>query len=335
MRRRPSRLVLFPALLAGVGASFCAATSAPAQEAEERPEYRSNRPYGQADDRPRAAASVAAEDDAPVYRSNRPYASDIAAADPKDSPWGVTGGVDVRDNYFFRGYNLAPGLNVQPYFDVLYTVYQKGEFAVTPHIGTWLNFTEDQGTEDPTHWGEVDLNLGVAVDWGDFTFDFQYFFYDSPNNTFLQSEEIGVDVTYDDSRFWKTGPIAALNPSVAFFHEFHDRNDDESDAYVGLGLEPELRSFDLGRVPVTVSFPLTLGGSYNGYYFNSDNEVDQLGFWSAGVKFGFDLPQPENSPRWRVEAEATYIRLMADSVENANGGDRDDIAIRAGLTFEL
>ena len=28
MRRRPSRLVLFPALLAGVGASFCAATSA-------------------------------------------------------------------------------------------------------------------------------------------------------------------------------------------------------------------------------------------------------------------------------------------------------------------
>ena len=334
MRRRPSRLVLFPALLAGVGASFCAATSARAQEPDERPEYRSDRPYGRADDRPRAAATVA-DEETPVYRTNRPYASEVEAAQPKYSPWGFTGGVDVRDNYFFRGYNLAPGLNVQPYFDVLYTVYEKGDFAVTPHVGAWFNFTEDQGPEDPTHWQEFDAIVGVAVDWHDFTFDFQWFMFDSPNEEFERSEEVGVDVTYDDSRFWKGGALAALNPSVAFFHEYYDQNDNESDAYVGLGLEPELRPFEIGPVPVTTSFPLTVGGSYNGYFFNSDNEVDQLGFWSAGVKFGFDLPRPENSPQWRIEAEATYIKLMSDSTENANGGDSDDIAIRVGLTFEL
>ena len=338
MRRRPSRLVLFPALLAGVGASFCAATSAPAQEADPRPEYRSNRPYGQAadrpDDRPRTPATLTGEE-AAVYRSSRPYASDLAAQDPEESPWGLIGGVDFRDNYFFRGYNFAPGLNVQPYFDVLYTVYEKGDFAVTPHVGAWFNFTEDQGPEDPTHWQEFDAIVGVAVDWHDFTFDFQWVLYAYPNDEFERSEEIGVDVTYDDSRFWKGGAIAALNPSVAFFHEYYDQNDSESDAYVGLGLEPELRPFEVGPVPVTVSFPLTVGGSYNGYYFNSDNEVDQLGFWSTGVKFGFDLPRARNALQWRVEAEVTYIRLMADSVENANGGDRDDIAVRVGLAFKL
>ena len=307
MRRRPRRLVLFPALLAGLGAPLCAATSAGAQEVA-RP---------------------------PVYRSNNPYASDVAAQQPQDSRFGVTGGVDFRDQYFFRGYEFSTGLSVQPYFDVMYTVYKDENLSVTPHAGAWFNFTEEQGEENPVHWQEFDANVGIAVEVAHFTLDFQWMLYTSPNETFQRSEEIGVEVAYDDSRFWPDGPVAALNPSVSFFHEYYDQNDSESDAYVGLGLEPELRTFQVGPLPVTVSFPLTFGGSYNGYYFNDENQVDQAGFWSAGVKAGFDLPRGEYGPQWRIEAEATYIRLLADSVERANGGDRDDIALRVGITFEL
>jgi hypothetical protein len=307
MRRRPRRLIV-SALLTGLSAAPGLAPDAGAQEVVETP----------------------------VYRSNRPYRSDVEAARAKESAFKLTGGVDWRDQYFFRGYNYASsGVILQPYFTALYTVYRDEHIAITPHAGAWFNFTEVKGPEDPVHWNEVDLIGGVAVECADFTFDFQWVLYKSPSERFQRSEEIGVDITYDDSRFWpKSSAIVALNPSVAFFHEYYDKNDSESDAYVGIGLEPELRPFDLGR-PVTISFPLTFGSSYNGYYYNDQGQVDLAGFWSVGVKAGCDLPNTSDSQKWRVEAEVNYLRLLADSVENANGGDSDDIVFRIGLTFEM
>lgn len=307
MRRRPRRR-LFSALFTAIGAAGCLAPRAAAQEVVEQPQY----------------------------RSNRPYQSEIDAARPADPAFQITGGVDFRDQYFFRGYNLSTGFTVQPYFDVLYTVYEDENLAVTPHAGLWFSFSEDKGPEVPEHWTEFDANVGVAVAWDRFTFDFQWFLFTSPNEVFERSEEIGVDVAYDDSPLWPRGSaIAALNPSLSFYHEYYDQNDSESDAYVGLALEPELRSFDLGRVPVTVSFPLTFGGSYNGYYFNDDGETDQAGFWSAGVKAAFDLPNAADAPGWKIEAEVNYIRLLADSVERANGRDGDDITVRLGFTYSI
>ena len=309
MRRRPRRLLaaaLFSAL--GAGAPFA----------------------------PTAAAQEVA--DAPQYRSNRPYQSDLdaAAADGSDDPFHVRGGVDVRDQYFFRGYNFASsGVIVQPYFDLLYTVYRDGDFAVTPHAGAWFNFTEEKGPETPKNFNEFDAFVGVAVEWHQLTLDFQWVMYKSPSEVFERSEEVGVNVRYDDAALWPRDAVfAGLNPSLAFFHEYYDKNDSESDAYVGFGLEPELHPFGVGRLPVTVSFPLTFGGSYNGYYYDDRGGADPAGFWSAGVKAGFDLPGGK-STKCRIEAEVLYIKLLADSVERANGGDGDDVTLRLGFTFEL
>lgn len=307
MRRRPRRRLL-SALFTAIGAGSCLAPPATAQEVVE----------------------------APQYRSNRPYASDLEAAQPADPAFKVAGGVDVRDQYFFRGYNQSNGFILQPYFDLLYTVYEGEDFAVTPHAGAWFNLTEQKGPEVPEHWNEFDAIVGVAVDWRQFTFDFRWQLFTSPSEEFQRSEEVGVDVAFDDSALWPRGSFfAALNPSAAFFHEYYDQNDSESDAYVGFALEPELQPMRLGRVPVTVSFPLTFGGSYNGYYFNDNGEVDQAGFWSAGVKATFDLPNAADALDWQLEAEVNYIRLLADSVERANGGDSDDVMVRVGVTFGL
>jgi hypothetical protein len=307
MRRRPRRL-LATALFSALGAGTCFPATAAAQEVA----------------------------DAPQYRSNRPYQSDVDAANPEGGPFQVTGGVDVRDHYFFRGYNQnSSGVIVQPYFDLLYTVYEKGDFAVTPHVGAWFNLTEEKGPETPKNWNEFDAIVGVAVDWQQFTFDFQWVMFDSPNEAFERSEEVGVNVTYDDSALWPRDFVfAAINPSVAFFHEYYDKNDSESDMYFGIGLEPQLHPFDVGRLPVTVSFPLTFGGSYNGYFYDDGGGADAAGFWSAGVKAGFDLPT-HNSTNCRIEAEVTYIRLLADSVERANGDDNDDVTLRLGFSFAL
>lgn len=307
MRRRPRRRLL-SALFTAIGAGSCLAPPAAAQEVVEVPQY----------------------------RSSRPYQSDIEAAQPADPALRVTGGVDVRDQYFFRGYNQSNGFILQPYFDVLYTVYEDENLAVTPHVGAWFNLTEQKGPEVPEHWNEFDALVGIAVDWQQFTFDFRWQLFTSPSEEFERSEEIGVEIAYDDRLLWPRGSaIAALNPSVAFFHEYYDQNDSESDAYVGFALEPELQPAALGRVPVTVSFPLTFGGSYNGYYFNDQGQVDQAGFWSAGVKAAFDLSKLNNVPDCIIEAEVNYIRLLADSVERANGRDSDDIMLRVGVVFGL
>ena len=305
MRRRPRRL-LRSALFTALGAGTCFATPALAQEVVDTPQYRSNRPY--------AADQPTREDEGRLH---------------------VTGGVDLRDQYFFRGYNLATGVAIQPYFDVLYTVYEEGSFSVTPHVGAWFDFTEEKGPENPKNWNEFDALVGVAVGWERFVLDFQWVLYTSPSEAFERSEEIGVDITFDDSNLWLRGtPFVALNPSVAFYHEYYDKNDSESDAYFGLGIEPELRPVDVGPLPITFSFPLTYGGSYNGYYFDDQGGADPSGYWSAGVKAHFDLPG-KNPNRYAIEAEVTYIRLLADSVERANGGDNDDITLRLGFTFAL
>jgi hypothetical protein len=307
MRRRPRRF-LATALCSALGAAASFAPTASAQEVADTPEY----------------------------RSNRPYQSEVDAAKSEGGPFDVRGGIDVRDQYFYRGYNYASsGVILQPYFDLLYTVYEDEHLKVTPHVGAWFSFTEQKGPETPKNWQEFDALLGVAVEWQRLTMDFQWVLYTSPNEAFERSEEVGVNVRYDDGGLWGRGGVfAAINPSLSFFHEYYDKNDSESDAYVGLGLEPELHPFHVGRLPVTVSFPLVFGGSYNGYFYDDSGGADPAGFWSAGIKAGFDLPQ-RGSANCRIEAEVTYIRLLADSVERANGDDNDDVTLRLGFTFDL
>ena len=89
-------------------------------------------------------------DDTPRNRSSRPYQSEVEAANPGPSNFHVAGGVDVRDQYFFRGYNRSSsGVIIQPYFDLGYTVYRDENLAITPHAGAWFNFAEDSGLGKP------------------------------------------------------------------------------------------------------------------------------------------------------------------------------------------
>jgi hypothetical protein len=307
MRRRPHRLLL-PALLSGLGAGIFFAPQ------------------------PAAAQEVV---DPPVYRSSKPYASDVEAANPEPAPFFITGGLDLRDKYFFRGYvRASSGVVLQPYFTANYTIFEDDHLRITPHAGAFFSLTEDKGPETPKHWNEFRGDLGVAFECQDFTFDVQWLLITSPSEEFRRSEEIGIDIHYNDRALWgRSGPIAALNPTVTFFHEYYDKNDGESDAFVGFTLEPELRPFDVAGCPVTVSFPLAFGGSYNGYYYTDEGKTDQAGYWTAGIKAACELPGARGPSGWRVEAEVDYIRLMADSVEFANGGDSDDVMLRVGVVY--
>jgi hypothetical protein len=321
--QRQRRLLGF-AVLAGLGLAWAAgpASAQPAPFSEEPTQYRSNRPYQSEVEREERRREEAA--------GVRPY-----------SPLSVSGGVDFRDHYFFRGYNyVSSGLSAQPYLVAGYTVHRDPNLVVTPHAGVWADFTEQENVNQVqerqtlAHVHEVRGDFGVAVAVNKFTFDLQYVYYTSPAEVFDDTQEVGADVRYDDRYCWRDQPLlSGLNPSLSIFRELQDDRDDDLNTFVGVGLEPALKTFEAGGVPITVSFPVTVGGSWDGYYKDADGHNATFGYWEAGVRAALPLGRSAFGMNWSVDAEVDYISLMARSARAANGFDRDDVVFRLGLAF--
>ena len=347
MKRQRRLLAL--AALAGFGLAGAAAPAGaqPAPFSDEPTRYRSNKPYQAEVERTERRRR---NEEADAREQARPVRRDVAR-DPVRTPWldpsreytgdesplAVTGGVDFRDNYFFRGYNRTSGLQAQPYLQAGYTVHRDRDFSITPHAQAWLNVTEEQGANPPAHFNEFRGHAGVAVQTGNWVLDFQYVYYTSPGDAFDGDvHEVGVDVRYDDGDAWRGDrcPITGLNPSLALFYEAKDDRDDDYNTFVGAGLEPALRPFMAGSVPITVSFPVSVGGSYDGYYQGADGHNANFGYWEAGVRAALPLGgRSALGLAWSLDAEVNYVNLMARSAREANGFDDSDVVFRIGLTF--
>lgn len=336
--------LLMAAVLAALGLAS-AAVAQPQPFSEEPTQHRSSRPYRSdaerdeplrdADGRDgRTADTVGGDAGRGIARDGAGEA--VLNAEAEAGPFSFTGGVDFRSQYFFRGYNfVSSGVIAQPYANLGYTIFENDQVKITPHAGVWMDFTEQKSPQPPQQFHEFDAIFGVAVGLGDLTLDFQYVYYGYPGDALGETHEIGVNATYDDGRFWERrgAPVTALNPSMALFYEAKDNNDDDYNTYVALGLEPALHECHVGRVPVKVSFPLVLGGSYDGYYQDDDGHNATLGYWMAGIKASIPLPRSGYAMRWTLDAEVDYVRLLADSAEAANGNDADDVVFRLGLSF--
>jgi hypothetical protein len=317
-RRLLARRLLGLAALAGLALASAPrrAGAQPAPFSEEPTQYRSNKPYQSEVEREQRQR----EEEAGI----RPY-----------SPLTVTGGVDFRNQYFFRGYNyVSSGLIAQPYVVAGYTVYKDQNLAVTPHGGVWLDLTEQEAPDPPVHVMELRGDGGVAVGVNKFVFDFQYVYYMSPGNAFGETQEVGVDVRYDDRDCWRNRPVlSGLNPTFSFFRQLKDHRDHDLNTFLGVGLEPALKSFEAGHLPITVSFPVTVGGSYDGYYKDAQGHNATFGYWEAGVRAALPLGRSVFGMSWSLDGEVDYVRLMARSARAANGFDRDDVVFRIGLAF--
>jgi hypothetical protein len=312
------RRLLGLAVFAGLGLASAAgpAGAQPAPFSEEPTQYRSNKPY-----------------QSEVEREQRQR--DEEAGILPYSPLLVTGGIDFRNQYFFRGYNfVSSGLIAQPYLVAGYTVYNDQGLAVTPHGGAWVDLTEQESPDPPVHIRELRGHGGVAVEAGNLMLDFRYVYYTSPGDAFADSSEVGVDVLYDDSDCWRDKPVlSGLNPTFSLFRELTDDRDHDLNTYLGVGLEPALKTFEAAKLPITVSFPVTVGGSYDGYYKDADGHNAPFGYWQAGVRAALPLGRSVYGMSWSVDAEVDYIRLMARSTRAANGFDRDDVVFRIGFAF--
>jgi len=254
-----------------------------------------------------------------------------------EKPWTVGITVDFPTQYFYRGYNVvSKGWIAQPAIDFSYTVFDANGLTITPHVAGWFNLTEEKGPNSPQHLAEADLFTGVALAYANFELLADYNFQGYPSRFGIdegsgQVQEVELVLSYDDSSHWPdASPIAAINPYIGYYREVEDRNDDDLNAYVELGVEPTLRDFSLGRRAVTVSFPLTVGLSADSYYRNAAGGNETLGYYLAGVKASVALDE-----RWTIVGEVDYVRLEATSVLDANGGDGDEVIGRLGINLSL
>ncbi len=246
------------------------------------------------------------------------------------SSWSFDAGSDFTTAYFFRGFRQQDeGFISQPYGNVYYQLND----SVKLWAGVWGSFHDQKqpGAIRSKHFYEFDASAGVEVATGPLTTGVTFIYFNSPSNAFDDIHEIEVKFSLDDSKFSKSiGLPFALNPSFAINMETRDNGGTE-DVYAQAGIEPSFEG-KIGQVPVTVSFPVTFGLSFDDYYTSRTLDNDFLGYISAGMSASTPIPMPLPG-EWTLSASVQYLYLDSFSVRtvNRNNGDSSEVIGTLGI----
>ena len=237
----------------------------------------------------------------------------------------VTGGLDVTNQYNFRGIRQnGSEVSIWPYIDIGIPAWSgDGALkAVTLNLGTWNAFHTEiddvinrDGDVTSNKWYESDLYATVGLGFGPAVLSFNYTSYLSPGNYFAHVKEFGIKAAFDDS-----GALggAALKPYALVAFELSDEGQADGGAekgtYVELGVAP-----GYAGSRASIAFPIKLGLSAKDYYEFGTGEDSKFGYFSiAGI---VTVPMGSN---WNVHGGGEY-QVFGDNVRNYNGfGDDGD-----------
>jgi hypothetical protein len=183
---------------------------------------------------------------------------------------------------------------------------------------------------------EADIDAGVALNAGPLSLDFKYTAYTYPGGALYGFQEVGARLSFDATCLWLTPQQRQsfmLRPFIEVEREVQGANTGQY-TYVETGIEPSLTTW-LGRVPVGISLPITVGLSANGVYESSDGANHGLGYESAALKLTVPLPVRESLGQWYFSISATYLHLDANNLEELNGGRKNEVVAAAGIGFRL
>jgi len=266
------------------------------------------------------------------------YVEETPSADPNTGALSVEAGVDWVSSYFFRGYNQEDtGMIVQPYASLGINIVDSDDVDVTAYITSWNSLHSEQTGGDGI-WFESDVVGQVDVVVGGFTFSGMYLLYTYPDDAFDTVQEVGVQISYDDSNFWNERAEGfALKPWIGIYKETSDGNG-EQDTYGEVGIAPtwSLPIKDKGWTAgdLSISLPVKLGVSVDDYYTDSDGDNEFFGYVSGGITATLPLPIPAKYGSWSLVGSVEYIQMLADSVEAANdGGTEYELTGRIGITM--
>lgn len=250
------------------------------------------------------------------------------AVDPNTGAFGFGADLNWTSSYFFRGYNQEDiGLILQPNVYTTFNAVDSDDVKVDLKLGSWNSIhSEETGGDDI--WFESDLYAIASVDVHGFKFNVGYTIYTYPGDAFETVQELGLSTSYADGKHWEEAGLKgfALNPTLGWYFEVDDDNGEE-DQYIELGLYPSytIGREDLGMVGKgTITFPLILGMSPDGYYLDSDGSNEFFGYYSVGATLGMPLEFiPARYGSWTANVGVNYIGMLADSVELSNDGGTD------------
>lgn len=191
----------------------------------------------------------------------------------------VTGGLDVTNQYNFRGIRQnTSGASIWPFIDIgIPAATGDGALkSVTINLGTW-NAIHTQLSDNK--WYESDLYGTLTLGFSKAALSFNYTSYTSPADLFAHVKEFGVKVAFDDSAALGKG---ALKPYALVAFELDDSGQadagDEKGTYVELGVAPGITG-----TRASIAFPIKLGLSAGDYYEFATGEDETFGYFSAGA----------------------------------------------------
>jgi hypothetical protein len=246
--------------------------------------------------------------------------------------------LDFTNAYFYRGIRQQDkGLIVQPAARVTAQLVDDADLKLDGFIGTWNSFGPNGGTQTSAlvdNWYESDVYAGFTLTHGQLSLTTSYTFLTSPSDAYQTVQELGFTLALDDSEWMKAW---ALKPYATLVIETGSNGSDSPDldngTYMEFGIAPGL-SFDVGRTPVTLTFPASVGLSLSNYYQNSAGEDDTFGFGQIGAKASIPLGKPGRFGTWSLNAGVSVL-FLGDHTKAFNNGDDTEVIGTVGLQWNF
>ena len=247
----------------------------------------------------------------------------------------VSGGVDVVNEYMFRGIRQnGTKVAVRPSAGADFRLHA-GDGPLR-RIGLGLAFwnslhTGDTGSRGPSGrmWYEAGYQTTVGIGFGrGISVAAAYTAYTSPNEMFDTLKELAMTLALDDRTALGR---AALRPYALFAFEIDTATGiGQADGglragrYLELGITP---AHSAG--PAVLSIPVKVGVSLRNYY-ELAGEDHPFGFASVGGAAAFPLPATASLGRWEVHGGVEYQRF-GETTRTFNRGDTSAVIASVGI----
>lgn len=244
--------------------------------------------------------------------------------------------LDFTNAYFYRGIRQQDeGLIVQPAARLTARLVDHDDFTLDSFIGTWNSFGPNGGTQSGSlveDWYESDLYAGLALTHGSLSLVTSYTFLTSPSDAFQTVQELGFTLALDDSEWlkaWALKPYALL--AIEAGANGSDGPDLDDGIYLELGIAPGF-SFDVGRTPITLTFPASVSFSLSDYYQDASGTDDSFGFAQIGARASIPLGTPGRFGAWTLNAGVSVL-FLGDHTKAFNDGDDTELIGTIGLQW--
>jgi hypothetical protein len=246
----------------------------------------------------------------------------------------ITGGIDLANQYMFRGVRQnSSGIVVWPFADLTARVLSRE--------GPLKRLEVDVGFWNSLHSGDTGSGGPIGKPWYEFRFfgtvalqfsrgvsvASMYTAYVSPSDMFSTVKELGIKLALDDRKARK----AAIRPYALLAFEI--------DTLPGAGqLDGGTKAgkyLELGATPVyirkraTLEFPAKVGLSLGNYYELASQD-NSFGFVSVGSIVTVPLGRAWRVGRWNVHGGVEF-QSLGETTKVFNGGDRSTVIWSFGL----